>query len=431
MGRPVQTAEILAVGSELLGLHRLDTNSLFLTGRLNDIGIDVRVKTVVSDDAQILGAVLTEALGRADVVITTGGLGPTADDLTREAVAAVLNLPLEEDARVLAAIQARFERRRIRMPEANRRQAAVPRGATVIANPAGTAPGLWIEAGEKVVVLLPGPPRELEPMFDTGVWPRLQALSAGRRVRRRVIRIAGRPESLVEDIAHPIYAPLSTGPTPIETTILASPGLIELHVSARGTDIEAMDHALDRAVAVLAAALEPAVVSVDGRTLEVVAGDALRERGWRVGVAESCTAGLVLGRLTEVPGSSGWVVGGVVAYDNDVKRSELDVPADLLAAHGAVSEPVAQAMAAGVRARLGAEVGVAVTGIAGPGGGSDAKPVGTVVIAVTTPHAASVRTFLFLGDRPMIRTQSVVAALDMLRRGVRPGSDQGQTTPAG
>jgi competence/damage-inducible protein CinA-like protein len=422
MARPVQTAEILAVGSELLGLHRLDTNSLFLTGRLNDIGIDVHVKAIVGDDAQILGAVVGQALARADVVITTGGLGPTADDLTREAVATVLNLPLEENAEVLAAIQARFARRRIRMPETNRKQAAVPRGATVLANSAGTAPGLWIEAGEQIVVLLPGPPRELEPMFDTSVAPRLQARSAGRRVRRRVIRVASRPESVVEEIAHPIYGPLAAGEIPIETTILAAPGQIELHLSARGVEIAAMDAALDRGVAALAAALEPAVVSVDGRTLEVVAGDLLRERGWRVAVAESCTAGLVLGRLTEVPGSSAWVIGGVVAYDNDVKRAQLDVSADLLAAHGAVSEPVAEAMAAGVRSRLVADVGVAVTGIAGPGGGTPAKPVGTVVVSVATPAGSSVRTFLFGGDRQMIRTQSVVAALDMLRREV--GSDR-------
>ena len=417
---PLRTAEILAVGSELLGLHRIDTNSLFLTGRLNDIGIDVRVKSVVSDEADVLRDVLQQSLSRADVVITSGGLGPTADDLTREAVAAALGLPLEEDAEVLASIRARFERRGMTMPAPNRRQAAVPRGATVLANQAGTAPGLWIEWNGKVVVLLPGPPRELEPMFNGSVLPRLELRTEGRRVRRRVIRIAGRPESLVEELAQPVYGPLAAAATPIETTILAAPGQIELHVSARGTNGAILDTALEAAVDALAAAVGDAVVSVDGRSLEAVVGDALRLREWRIAVAESCTAGLVAARLTEISGSSAWVIGGVVAYDNAIKESALDVAPGLLSAHGAVSEQVGQAMADGVRARFGADVGLAVTGIAGPTGGTPQKPVGTVVIAIATPVASAVRTFLFLGDREMIRTQSVVAALDMVRRHALP-----------
>jgi competence/damage-inducible protein CinA-like protein len=413
--REVRTAEILAVGSELLTAHRLDTNSLFLTGRLNELGIDVRTKAVVGDDRGDLGAVLRDALARADLVVTSGGLGPTEDDLTREAVAEVLDLTLDEDAEVLASIRARFARRGFPMPDRNRRQAFVPRGATVLPNANGTAPGLWIEARERILILLPGPPRELQTIFDTYAAPRLEARAPGQRLRRRVLKLTGRAESQVDEVAQPIYTPLSQGPIPIQTTILATPGQIELHLSARGTDVAAMDDALDSGVTQLAAALSPAVFSIDGRSLESVVGDLLHEKKWTIAVAESCTGGLVLGRLTEVPGSSAWVIGGVVAYANDVKMRQLGVAASLFEEHGAVSEPVARAMAEGVAASLAADIGVAVTGIAGPAGGSDTKPVGTVVIAVAGA-IDGVRTFRFLGDRQMVRLQSVAAALDMVRR---------------
>ncbi len=233
-------------------------------------------------------------------------------------------------------------------------------------------------------------------------------------MRRRVIKVTGRSESAVEEVAHPIYSRLG-GAVTVDTTILAAPGQIELHLSARGADIAALDAALDAGVRRLAEALGSAVVSVDGRSLETVVGDILRGRGLRIAVAESCTGGLVLARLTDVPGSSAWVIGGVVAYDNAVKVRELGVGPELLREHGAVSEPVARAMALGVRARLAADVGVAVTGIAGPSGGSAEKPVGTVVIAVAAA-AETARTFSFPGDRPTVRQHAVAAALDMVRR---------------
>lgn len=411
----LRSAEILAVGSELLTPHRVDTNSLFLTGRLNEAGIDVIGKAVVGDVAADVKRAVGAALERVDVVVLTGGLGPTSDDVTREAVADLLAAPLELDERVLAAIEGRFARRGIAMPDTNRRQALVPRGAVVLENANGTAPGLWIDVGPRVLLLLPGPPRELQPIFENGAWPRLSARAGERRVRRRVLKIAGRPESLVEQIANPIYAPLESGDVPIQTTILAAPGQVELHLSARGANVDEMDRALQGGVDALAEALAPAVFSVDGRSLEMVVGETLRQRGWRIAVAESCTGGLVLGRLTDVAGSSAWVVGGVVAYDNAVKVRELGVPQELIDQHGAVSEPVAAAMAEGVRTRLGADVGVGVTGIAGPSGGSDAKPVGTVVIAVIAGQA-QVRTFAFPGERTLVRQQSVLAALDMVRR---------------
>lgn len=413
--RELRTAEIIAVGSELVTPHRIDTNSLSLTGRLNDIGIVVRAKAVVGDDAGDLSAVLRAAIARADVVITTGGLGPTEDDLTREVVAETLHLPLEEDAEILETIRRRFARRGVRMPEINRRQAMVPRGATALPNPNGTAPGLLIETGGQLVILLPGPPREMQPMFDTHIAPRLAERAKGRRVLRRVIKITGRSESQVEELAQPIYAPLREAAIRIETTILASPGLIELHLSASSADVEAAERALDAGVAQLAGAIGDVVFSTDGRALEEVVGSQLKARGWKIAVAESCTGGLVLGRLTDIAGSSEWVIGGVVAYANEGKIEQLGVPAELIAAHGAVSEPVAKAMAEGVRTRLHAAVGLAITGIAGPSGGTPEKPVGTVVVAIAA-SATEARTFQFVGDREMIRRFSTAAALDMVRR---------------
>lgn len=418
-----RSAEIIAVGSELLTPHRADTNSLFLTGRLNDLGIAVRAKAIVGDERADLATLLRQALVRADLVIITGGLGPTDDDVTREAVATALDRPMAEDRELLAGLNARFASRGLTMPAINRRQAQVPRGATPLRNPTGTAPGLWIDvdadgtARPRAVVLLPGPPRELQPMFTESVAPRLERESGGRRWRRRVLKITGRAESQVDEVAQPVYGPWREAGIAIDTTILAAPGQVELHLSAAGADVPAVDRALDDGVARLVAALGPYVFSIDGRSLEAVVGDLLREKGLRIAVAESCTAGLVLGRLTEVPGSSAWVIGGVVAYANEVKVSELGVPAALIAAQGAVSEPVAVAMADGVRARLGADVGLSITGIAGPSGGSAEKPVGTVVIALSLAGpGGSVTTLKFPGDRRMVRQFSTSAALDMVRR---------------
>jgi nicotinamide-nucleotide amidase len=414
----VRTAAILAVGSELLTPHRIDTNSLFLTGRLNEIGIEVMSKTVVGDNEQALRTAVRRAMQDVDVVITSGGLGPTADDLTREAVAAELGLALVEDDEVLATIRRRFERRGLRMPDGNRRQAAVPQDARVLPNPHGTAPGLLIEADSKILALLPGPPRELQPMFEAHVVPVLSELAQGGRLVRRVIKIAGKPESHVEEIAHPIYSEFAEGDISIETTILATPGQIELHLSARGSEQDPLEPKLEEAVGALVAALGPAVFSVDGRALEQVVADELLARSWRLAVAESCTGGLVGGRLTDIPGSSAWFAGGVVAYANEIKETEIGVPSELMKQHGAVSEAVAVAMADGVRQRFKTDVGLAVTGIAGPSGGSAEKPVGTVMIAVSSGPAI-VRTYRFVGDRTMVRQQSVIAAVELLRQSLQ------------
>jgi nicotinamide-nucleotide amidase len=299
---------------------------------------------------------------------------------------------------------------------------AAPAGATLLKNTVGTAPGVWWPLDDRVILLLPGPPRELQPMFESAVTPLLIARTGGRAVHRRVIKIAGRRESEVEAVAQPIYGPLAFELVPIETTILASPGQVELHLSARGAETPAIGDALDRGVRALAAALGPAVFSVDGRALEDVVGARLRARGWRIGLAESCTGGLVGARITDVAGSSAWFVGGVVAYANEVKTAVLGVPAGLIATHGAVSEPVAAAMADGACRALGAEVGVAVTGIAGPTGGTPEKPIGTVVIAVATPAGASVRTWKLRGDRATVRQSAAALALDAVRLAI--GSDE-------
>lgn len=253
--RELATAEILAVGSELLTPHRTDTNSLYLTARLNEVGLDVRAKAIVGDNAGDLIAMFSQALARAEVVVLTGGLGPTADDITREAVASALNLPLQEDADILAAIRRRFEMRGVPMPAINRRQAQVPCGASILPNPNGTAPGLWIETDGRIVVLLPGPPRELQAMFETAVQPRLAERTGGGGVQRRVIKMTGKPESQVEEIAEPVYRGMTAWQIPVRTTILAAPGQIELHLSARGSDRSAVDRTLDDAVQQLATAL--------------------------------------------------------------------------------------------------------------------------------------------------------------------------------
>jgi nicotinamide-nucleotide amidase len=418
--RSITTANIIAIGTELLTPFRTDTNSLYLTAQLNELGIDVTHKAIVGDDPHDLERAVALALEHADVVITSGGLGPTADDLTREAVSTVLERPMAEDPVILEQLTERFARRRLAMPAINRRQAMVPRGATVLPNPRGSAPGLLIEHDERIVVLLPGPPRELEPMFVASVRDRLAARTDGRRLRRRVIKIAGQPESAVDEVAAPVYRPWAERTEPLSTTILAKPGQVELHVSARGSDVPALDAQLDEAVTQLVAALGESVFSTDGRAIEEVVGDALRERGLTIALAESCTGGKVAARLTNVPGSSAYVIGGVVAYSNDVKQQLLGVPALMLATSGAVSEAVATAMADGARQALHADIGVSITGLAGPDGGTDEKPVGMVCFSVSGPgDRRHTVTRMVPGDRRLIRQWSVMVALDMVRRAVR------------
>jgi nicotinamide-nucleotide amidase len=414
---PLRIAEVIAIGSELLGSARLDTNSLFIADRLFALGIELRAKAVVGDDRRRIAELCLGALSRADLLILTGGLGPTDDDLTREAVSDALAVPLVEEPGIVEGIRARFARRGLEMPAVNRKQAKVLRGAVVLANPNGTAPGQYLEHGAKAIVLLPGPPRELQPMLNGLLDGALARRASGERLHRVSVFVAGKGESHVEEIVQPIYSRWREAGQPIETTILATPGQIELHLTTRGPDAPRSKQLLEAARAQLVAALGQDAFSTDGRGMEEVVGDLLRARRLTFAAAESCTGGLLLSRLTDVPGSSDYVIGGAVLYSNELKSSLAGVPAQTIAVHGAVSEPVAVAMAEGIRERTGADVAVGITGIAGPSGGTPAKPAGTVVIAAIVPDMpARVRTFSFPGGRPQVKFFASQSAMDMVRR---------------
>ena len=409
------TACIIAVGSEMLTPFRVDTNSLFITERLNTIGYDVRLKAVVADEVHELARVVEGALAWSDLIVITGGLGPTEDDVTREAVALVLEIPLDEDASIVERLRDRFAKRGMTMPEINRRQAMVPRGAGVLANANGTAPGLWLEKDGRTLVLLPGPPREMKPMLEAVIAERLVPKSKSSGLFRRVLKITGRAESDVDAQASPVYTRWTTQATPISTTILAVLGQIELHLTAEASDKAAAEAVLDPAVAELQGVIGPSVYSTDGRSLETVVGDLLREHALTIAVAESCTGGLLASRLTDVPGSSDYLDRGVVCYSNPSKTDLAGVPPTTIEQHGAVSEPVAQAMAEGIKSRAGTRIGVGITGIAGPGGGTPEKPVGTVAVAVAVDDEIRVRTFQFIGSREMVKFQATQSALNMTR----------------
>ena len=406
---------IVAVGSEMLTPFRVDTNSLFVTEQLNTIGIDVRMKAVVGDEVEELTEILRAALTWAEVIVLTGGLGPTEDDITRDAVARVLNLSMSENETVVSRIRERFSRRGLTMPDINRRQGMVLDGATLLENSNGTAPGLWLEHGRTAIVLLPGPPREMKPMFEAVIRERLAPRSHGAGLFRRAIKITGRTESDVDATAQPIYGRWLSQQIPISTTILAVLGQIELHLTATARDRAAAEGALDNAVKELQTALGDAIYSVNGMGLEAVVAELLKNQNLTIATAESCSGGLLASRLTDIPGSSAYMQQGVVCYSNQSKIDWAGVPPALIEQHGAVSEPVATAMATGIRARTGVDVGVGITGIAGPGGGTPEKPVGTVAIAVSVLDDQRVRTFQFFGGRDMVKFQSSQAALNMLR----------------
>jgi nicotinamide-nucleotide amidase len=408
-------AWIVAVGSELLTPFRVDTNSLAITERLNAIGIDVRLKFVVGDDVDELASIFERGIGHIDVIVCTGGLGPTEDDITRDGLTRALKVPIDVDEAIVERIRQRFERRGLTMPENNRRQGIVPRGATIVENPRGTAPGLWVEREGTSIAVLPGPPREMTPMLEALIAERLQPRTAGAGLFRRVLKLTGRTESDVDQRAHQAYGRWLFAPVPIATTILAVMGSIELHLTASAASRAEAEAALDAAVQELRDLLGTTIYSVDGRQLEAVIGDLVRDKRLTLAVAESCSGGLLASRITDVPGSSEYFDRGVVCYSNRAKEEMLGVPAALIAAHGAVSEPVASAMAGGIAERSGSDIGIGITGIAGPGGGTPEKPVGTVAIAVKTPSATQIRTFQFLGGRDMVKFQSAQAAMNMLR----------------
>jgi len=406
------TAEIIAIGSELLAPDRTDTNSLWLTEQLNRLGIEVKLKTVVGDDDARLEEAIKDATRRSKVVITTGGLGPTEDDITRKVTARALGRRLLLNEDLLAEIRQRFQSFGVAMPERNSRQAMVIEDAEVLPNPNGTAPGMFIDHKGAAIVLLPGPPREMKPMFENHVASKLASRAGSQKVVRRMLRVAGMGESAVDEKIAPIYSQYENP----QTTILFNQSEIEIHLTARGRTEADAEALLDRLSEQIEERLGNSVFAFAGETMEQVVGLKLSVGGYTLTVAESCTGGLLAQRLTDVPGSSKYFIEGVVTYSNDAKMRALGVEPILFLEHGAVSAPVAEAMAEGIRNRAETDFGLAITGIAGPGGGTDEKPVGLVYIAIASESGTEHRKLNLPGDRHLVRWRASQAALDLLRR---------------
>jgi len=409
-------AEIIAIGSELLTPFRQDTNSLYLTEKLNDLGVEVVFKTIVGDSRTNLTQAATLAVSRADIVIFMGGLGPTEDDLTRESVADALGLELRRDPEIVAALERRFAEPGWKMAANNNKQGDVIAGATVLPNANGTAPGQWIsgkfEGKEKIVILLPGPPHELKALFDEQCMSRLQAKLPPQFIASRVLRIALMGESQCDARVAPIYKRYAD----VDTTILAAAGEIQLHLKTRAGSLAQAQERVDALVQEIEDELDDFVVSDNGDSLEQIVSYYLQMRNVTLAVAESCTGGLLAERLTSVSGSSRYFLGGAVVYSNELKTAFADVPAELIQQHGAVSREVAAALAEGIRKRCGASLGAGVTGVAGPTGGSPEKPVGLVFHALASGSGTEVIERKFPGDRKRIRWFASTQALDMIRR---------------
>jgi nicotinamide-nucleotide amidase len=409
-------AEIIAVGSEMLTPFRQDTNSLYLTEKLNSLGVEVSFKTIVGDNLKDIVRVTKSALARADILIVSGGLGPTEDDLTREAAAQTLGLHLKRDPEIVEAIERRFTEHGWKMSPNNIKQADVISGATVLPNANGTAPGQWIggrsDGKEKIVVLLPGPPHELKALFEGAVLERLRAKVPKQFISARVLKITGLGESACDARVAPIYKRFAD----VDTTILAAPGEIQLHLRTRGKSEEAADKRLDELVELVEEELGDSVYSDNGDSLEQIVSYFLQMRDATLAVAESCTGGLVAERLTSVSGSSRYFIGGAVVYSNQLKTQLADVPADLIDVYGAVSEQVARALAEGIRTKCGTTLGLGITGVAGPTGGTAEKPVGLVFHALAGERGTEVVKRNFPGDRARIRWFASQQALDMVRR---------------
>ena len=409
-------AEIIAIGSELLTPFRQDTNSLYLTEKLNQLGVEVIFKTIVGDSRERLTGAASLAISRAEIVIFMGGLGPTEDDLTREAVADALGLELHRDPEIVTSLEQRFAARGWRMAANNLKQADVMVGATVLPNGNGSAPGQWMsgkyEGRERIIMLLPGPPHELRALFEEQCLPRLRAKLPPQFIAARELKITGLGESACDARVAPIYKLF----TDVQTTILAGAGEIQLHLKSRAASLEAAQGRVDQLVEKIEEEFGDCVFSDNGDSMEQIVGYYLQMRNATLAVAESCTGGLLAERITSVSGSSRYFVGGAVVYSNQLKTALADVPAELIEKHGAVSREVAAALAEGIRRRSGATLGLSVTGIAGPNGGTDAKPVGLVFHALASDTGTEVVERKFPGDRKHIRLFASQQAMDMVRR---------------
>jgi nicotinamide-nucleotide amidase len=404
-------AEIIAVGSELLTPDNIDTNSLYLTHQLNDAGCRVHMKAIVGDDRNDIASILHNALKRSDLVILSGGLGPTEDDLTRTAVASVLGRSISIDKSILEVLRQRFVSRGFRMAKINERQAEVILGAEILDNRLGTAPGMWIEEKGRYIVLLPGPPRELQTIFEEQVLPKIRKLTGNIRLAYRSFHITGMTESELDSQIAPIY----TAYPRIKTTILAGTRHIAVRLY-RWAEAEENLSDMKELASRIQTTLGDAIFTTCGESMEEVVGRQLRESGQTLAVAESCTAGMLGMHITRVPGSSSYFMGGIICYSDDAKVEHCNVPPELLQRHGAVSAEVAEAMARGVRSSLRSMIGVSITGIAGPGGGSPEKPVGLVYVAISDGERTISRHRIMPGDRESIRERSTYLALSWLRR---------------
>ena len=412
-------AEIIAIGSEMLTPFRQDTNSLYLTQGLNDLGVQVAFKTILGDTRAHLVAAVRIALERADIVVLSGGLGPTEDDLTRECVAEALGVELYRDPTTMAALYKRFAERKIPMSPNNEKQAEVIDGAVLLENKNGSAPGQYLDATvnghRKIVVLLPGPPKELKALFDEAVKPKLEATLPKRFLARKQLKMAMIPESTVDARTAPIYTKF----TDVDTTILAGRGEIQLHFVSAAATMETAQARVDAVASLVEEEMGDDIFSSNGESLEEIVLLMMEMQGQTLAVAESCTGGLIGERLTAVVNSSRSFAGGVIVYSNEQKTRLCGVPADVLEKHGAVSEEVARALAEGVRERCGSSLGLSVTGIAGPTGmdGADAgKPVGMVYIGLADDEDTQVKQYNISGDRDRVRLWASQYALELLRR---------------
>jgi nicotinamide-nucleotide amidase len=409
-------AEIIAVGSELLTPHRQDTNSLYLTEKLNELGIEVRFKCIVGDDAEGLTAAAKLAMRRSDIIIFTGGLGPTEDDLTRESVAEALGLKLQRDPAIIAKLEERFAKRNIKISPNNFKQADILSSAAMLPNPVGTAPGQWVagkyDGQERILLLLPGPPHELQALFEAECIPRLRARIPVQHIATRTLKLAMMPESQVDARVAPIYKTY----TDVETTILAGAGEIQLHIRCRKDSKAEAEARVEELAEKIEDELGDAIFSRKGESIEQIVSYLLQMRSMTLAVAESCTGGLLAERITSIGGSSRYFLGGAVVYSNELKTQFANVPKSMINQHGAVSREVAAAMAEGIRKRCLSSYGVGITGVAGPSGGTEQKPVGLVYIALAGEEGTQVVERNFLGDRKRIRQFASEQALEMIRR---------------
>ncbi|MDQ0286339.1 nicotinamide-nucleotide amidase [Desulfofundulus luciae] len=404
-------AELIFTGTELLLGEVLNTHAQYLGRQMAAHGIEVILHTTVGDNWDRLAQVLKAALERADLIIVTGGLGPTTDDLTKDTVARVLGLPMVLDEPTLQWLREFMARRGTPVFESMARQAYFPAGARVLPNPVGTAPGALLEHQGKVVILLPGPPRELKAMFENSVVPYLASLgNPGMVTRTRLLKVTGISESEVQELIGDLGGQGNPG-----IAYVAQPGEVHVRISARAADGAAAEQMITGLLEKVRERLAGYLFGMDDDVLEEVVGRLLAQKGLTCALAESCTGGLTAARLTSVPGSSEYFLGSIVAYDNRVKEKVLGVPLETLQAHGAVSQQTAVAMAEGVRSLAGAHLGLSITGIAGPGGGTPAKPVGLTYIALAAPDGTSCREFHFPGHRQAVRQGAANAALNMIR----------------